>query len=227
MVAGNASPVSADGARSTALTPNGDGRSDYTAIRYRLRQNSLVTATVVDSAGAPVTTLFVEQKSAGQYEFLWDALGLADGRYGIVLSARNDIGIEATATVAVIVDRTLAGYGIVPQVFSPNGDGRLDTTHFQFALNATAQVSLSVRRGTKVVGQVFVGQLPAGPQAIEWNGRFRSRVGEHEYRADLSVTSPVTTVVQIASVRGRHDRSQAPAPQPGRISRSRSTSPPM
>ena len=90
-----------------------------------------MTASVVDSAGTPVTTLFVEQKSAGSYEFRWDALGLPDGRYGIVLTARNALGIETTATVAVIVDRTLAALSVEPRVFSPNGDGRLDTATFQ------------------------------------------------------------------------------------------------
>ena len=96
-------------------------------VSYRLREASLVTASVVDSVGAPVTTLFMEQKSAGPYEFAWDALGLPDGRYGIVLTARNALGIETTATVGVTVDRTLIGLSVEPQVFSPNGDGRLDT----------------------------------------------------------------------------------------------------
>jgi len=183
-------------ARPALITPNGDGRGDSTLVRYRLRESALVTATVVDAAGAPVTTLFVEQKLAGPYEFRWDAAGLVDGRYGIVLSARNELGIETTATIAVIVDRTLGGYRIVPQVFSPGRDGRLDTTRFRFVLNGPARVSLVVRRGSRMIGQVFSGPLTAGQQAIEWNGRFIRRVGESEYRADLRVTSTVATVSQ-------------------------------
>src|SRR6185436_300107 len=49
-------------ARPALITPNGDGLRESTAISYRLREASLVTATVVDSVGTPVTTLFVEQK---------------------------------------------------------------------------------------------------------------------------------------------------------------------
>ena len=128
---------------------------------------------------------------AGPYDFSWDALGLADGRYGIVLTARNALGIETTATVGVIVDRTLIGLSVEPRVLSPNGDGRLDTARFAFQLNGPAQVSLVVRRGTRTLGQVFAGQLEAGPQSIEWNGRFRRVVGEREYRADLRATSAV------------------------------------
>jgi hypothetical protein len=183
-------------ARPALITPNGDGRTESTLVRYRLREDALVTATVVDASGAPVTTLFVEQKTLGAYSFRWDAAGLPDGRYGIVLSARNALGIETTATIAVIVDRTLAAYRIVPQVFSPNRDGRLDTTHFRFTLNGAARVSIVVRRGSRGVGQVFSGRLNAGPQSIEWNGYFARRVGEREYRADVRVTSPVATVLQ-------------------------------
>jgi N-acetylmuramoyl-L-alanine amidase-like protein len=176
------------------ITPNGDGRNDSTLVRYRLREAATVTATLVDSIGTPVATLFVEAKTPGSYGFRWDATGIADGRYGIVLTARNAIGIETTATLAVIVDRTLAGFGVAPQVFSPNRDGRLDTTRFRFTLNNAARVTLTVRRGKRTLGQVFSGPLQPGPQSIEWNGRFARGVGEHEFRADLRVTSPVTTV---------------------------------
>jgi hypothetical protein len=181
-------------AKPALITPNGDGRNDSTLISYRIREPAIVTATLVDSVGIPLTTLFVESKTTGSYAFRWDATGIADGRYGIVLTARNAIGIETTATLAVIVDRTLAGFRVAPQVFSPNRDGRLDSTRFSFTLNGLARVTLTVRRGKKTLGQVFSGQLQPGPQRIDWNGRFRRGVGEHEFRADLSVTSPVATV---------------------------------
>jgi hypothetical protein len=176
------------------ITPNGDGRADSTLVRYRLREPSFVTGTLVDSVGTPVTTLFMEQKITGSYEYRWDAAGIPDGRYGIVITARNAIGVETTATLALTVDRTLAGYRVAPQVFSPNRDGRLDVTRFKFTLNAFARVDITVRRGTKTIGQVFAGPLEAGPHAVEWNGRFRRGVGEHEFRADIRATSLVTTV---------------------------------
>ncbi len=183
-------------ARPAVITPNGDGLRESTVVSYRLREASLVTATVVDSLGTPVTTLFVEQKSAGSYDFAWDAVGLPDGRYGVVLTARNALGIDTTATLSVVVDRTLIGLSVEPRVFSPNGDGRLDTATFQFQLYGPAQVSLIVRRGKRTIGRVFTGPLEAGPQTIEWNGRFRRLVGEREYRAELRATSAVTTTRQ-------------------------------
>jgi hypothetical protein len=186
-------------AKPALFTPNGDGKADSTLVRYQVREAAIVTGTLVDAFGNPVTTLFVESRTRGSYAFRWDAAGIADGRYGIVLTARNAIGIETTATLGVIVDRTAAGFQVSPQVFSPNNDGRLDTTRFSFTLDKPARVTLTVRRGKKSVGQVFSGQMQAGLQAIDWNGRFRRGVGEHEFRADLRVTSPVATVTSTVA----------------------------
>jgi hypothetical protein len=186
-------------ARPGQITPNGDGRNDSTLVRYRVREAATVTATLVDSTGLPLTTLFVESKTPGTYTFTWDAAGIADGRYGIVLAARNAIGVETTATLAIIVDRTLAGFTVAPQVFSPNGDGRLDRTKFRFTLYNPARVTLSIRRGKKTLGQIYSGMLQPGAQAIEWNGRFTRGIGEHEFQADIRATSPVTTLRDTAT----------------------------
>ena len=196
-------------AKPALFTPNGDGKADSTLVRYQVREPAIVTGTLVDAFGTPLTTLFVESKTKGSYAFRWDAAGIADGRYGIVLTARNAIGIETTATLAVIVDRTTAGFQVSPQVFSPNNDGRLDTTRFSFTLDKPARATLTIRRGKRSVGQVFSGQLQAGLQSIDWNGRFRRGVGEHEFRADLRVTSPVATVTSTRGVRDRHDRADS------------------
>jgi N-acetylmuramoyl-L-alanine amidase len=176
------------------ITPNGDGRNDSTLVRYRLREASTVSATLIDSVGTPLSTLFVESKTQGSYGFRWDAAGIADGRYGIVLTARNAIGVETTATLAIIVDRTLAAFNVAPQVFSPNHDGRLDTTRFKFTLYNLARVTLTVRRGKKTIGQVYSGALQPGVQSIEWNGRFTRGIGEHEFKADIRATTAVTTL---------------------------------
>ena len=186
-------------AKPALFTPNGDGKADSTLVRYQVREPAIVTGTLVDAFGAPVTTLFVESRTKGSYAFRWDATGIADGRYGIVLTARNAIGIETTATLAVIVDRTTAGFQVSPQVFSPNNDGRLDTTRFSFTLDKPARATLTIRRGKRAVGQVFSGPLQPGLQSIDWNGRFRRGVGEHEFRADLRVTSPVATVTSTVA----------------------------
>jgi hypothetical protein len=183
-------------ARPTLITPNGDGRQETTTVQYRLTAPATVTATVIDAAGAPLATLFSVRKLAGRHSFRWDGAGVPDGRYGIVIAARNDVGIETTATVTIIVNRVLVGIRVVPQVFSPNADGRWDTTKFRFGLNGPARVTVSVLRKGKTLGQVFAGPREGGPQAIEWNGRFGSRLGAGEYKAVVRATTPVSTVVQ-------------------------------
>jgi hypothetical protein len=165
-------------------------------VEYRITAPATVTATVVDSLGAPLATLFTQSKLAGRHTFRWDGAGVPDGRYGILLSARSAAGIETTATVTVIVNRALVGVRIVPQVFSPNADGRWDTTQFRFGLNGPARVAVSVQRKGKTLGQVFAGPRLGGPQAIAWNGRFAGRLGAGEYKVVVRATTPVSTVVQ-------------------------------
>jgi hypothetical protein len=183
-------------ARPALITPNGDGRQETTTVEYRLTAPATVTATVVDAAGAPLATLFSVPRLAGRYSFRWDGAGVPDGRYGIVISARNNVGIETIATVTVIVNRALVGLRVVPQVFSPNADGRWDTTKVRFGLNGPARVTVSILRKGKTLGQVFAGPREGGPQAIEWNGRFGGRLGQGEYKAVVRATTPVSTVVQ-------------------------------
>ena len=128
----------------------------------------------------------------------------------MTLTARNALGIETTATMAVIVDRTLAGFDVAPHVFSPNNDGRLDTANFGFTLNNPARVTLNLRRGSRLVGQVFSGALTAGAQSIVWNGRFaagrRARVPGRCPR-DLDGRDRAAD----GRVRHRHDRAEAQA----------------
>jgi hypothetical protein len=183
-------------ARPALITPNGDGKQEATTIHYRLLAPATVTATVVDATGVPLATLFSLPKPKGSHTFRWDGAGVPDGRYGIVISARDALGIETTATVTVIVNRTLVGLRVVPQVFSPNADGRWDSTKFRFGLNGPARVTVSVERKRKTLGQVFSGPRLGGPQAIDWNGRFGRRLGSGEYVAVVRATTPVSTVVQ-------------------------------
>ena len=198
-------------ARPALITPNGDGRQETTTVEYRITAPATVTATVVDSLGAPLATLFTQSKLAGRHTFRWDGAGVPDGRYGILLSARSAAGIETTATVTVIVNRALVGVRIVPQVFSPNADGRWDTTQFRFGLNGPARVAVSVQRKGKTLGQVFAGPRLGGPQAIEWNGRFAGRLGAGEYKVVVRATTPVSTVVQVGRFRAGSGRTQAAA----------------
>jgi hypothetical protein len=182
------------------ITPNGDGHDDSTLVRYRIREPAVVTATLVDAFGTPITTLFVQSKTTGSYAFRWDATGIADGRYGIVLTARNAIGIETTATLAVIVDRTLAGFQVSPQIFSPNRDGRLDPGDAHDpSWQADARPGLLGTYAGGAAGDRLERALPARGRRARVSGR----PARHLSGGDRQ---------EHRGVRDRHDRPAAEAP---------------
>jgi hypothetical protein len=176
-------------AKPATFTPNGDSQADSTVISYTLSLASTVTATLRDASGATLATLFVEQKKAGRQSFKFTATGVADGRYSVVLNARSPSGREANAVVPIVVDRTLAAFSVAPEVYSPNGDHRLDELRFGFVLAAPAHVKL-------VAGKelVYEGDLAAGVQELRWDGRLR----DGKYAAVLEATGPFGTRGQTA-----------------------------
>ena len=182
------------GATPTTLTPNGDGVTDAARVTYRISVPATVTATLTTPSGAIVAALFSEPKAAGTHSFLFNAEGVIDGTYRIVLSARTN-GREVRATVPILVSRTLARAAIAPAVFSPNGDGRMDTLEIGFELSSPATVRLRVMRGKASVAPVFAGPLSQGPQRLTWDGRKRiGRLVDGAYAAELTVTDAFTTI---------------------------------
>ncbi|MFN2467424.1 MAG: N-acetylmuramoyl-L-alanine amidase [Gaiellaceae bacterium] len=154
----------------SVVSPNGDGQADETTVSYTLARAASVTARVLDAAGAEVVTLFADQRqSARRQSWKWAPEALPDGVYTLALSARDSDG-TAAAQLTVVVDRTLARFGVQPAVFSPDGDGVDDTIAFSFELAAPALVSLRVVQYGRSVALAAVGFLAAGPQEIAWDG---------------------------------------------------------
>jgi N-acetylmuramoyl-L-alanine amidase-like protein/flagellar hook capping protein FlgD len=180
------------------VTPNGDGRGDAATLSYRLTAPALVTATVLDSFGDTVQTLFSQRKTAGTQTFVWSGVSLPDGRYRLVLAARDDRGAQVQSTHLVSVDRTLASFVASAPAISPNGDGRLDGLDFSFRLNAAAHVQLRILRAGALVATPFEGDLPAGPQRLPWDG---GGLQDGRYTAVVVATDSLMTVKQSVFVR--------------------------
>jgi len=180
------------------VTPNGDGRGDEAKVSYRISAPALVTASVLDSLGDTVATLFSQRRPAGQSEFVWSEVGLLDGRYRLSLVAKDDRGKQVQSTLQLYVDRTLAGFAASAQAISPNGDGRFDTLDYSFQLNAPAHVRLRILRGSSVVATPIDTALVAGPQRLTWDG---SGLPDGRYSAVLSATDSLLTVKQSLIVR--------------------------
>jgi N-acetylmuramoyl-L-alanine amidase len=180
------------------VTPNGDGRSDEAKVTYRVSVPALVTATVLDSLGDTVATLFSQRRPAGASEFGWSDVALPDGRYRLLLVAKDDRGKQVQSTVQLYVDRTLAGFAADAPAISPNGDGRFDSLDYAFQLNAAAHVRLRILRGTSVVATPLEADLAAGPQHLTWDG---AGLPDGRYSAVLSATDSLITVKQSVLVR--------------------------
>jgi hypothetical protein len=180
------------------VTPNGDGRGDEVKLSYRLTAPALVTATVLDSTGAVVATLFKQQRRAGTNTFVWADVTLPDGRYSLSLTARDTLGKQVQSAIPLSVDRTLAAFAASAPAISPNGDGRLDSLLFSFQLQAPARVQLRILSGATAVATPLDTSLGSGAQQLAWDG---GRLPDGRYSAVVSATDSLMTVKQSLIVR--------------------------
>jgi hypothetical protein len=179
------------------ITPNGDGQTDSSTISYTLSTPATVTATLLAPDGRQLSVLFTQQRQAGKQSFKFTATGVPDGRYQIVLSAA-DGKTTATATVAVLVDRTIQGFALDPRAFSPNGDGVQDDISFRFVVVQPAEVRLDVAQRGASLAEVYSAQLAPGAQTVTWNG---AGVKDGTYAALLTASNAVGAVTHTLSFR--------------------------
>jgi hypothetical protein len=211
--------------RKSVLTPNGDGVADKMRISFGLTTPATVDVTVLDSAGNVVATPADERPlGAGSSTVVWDGMGsgvlVPDGHYTVRVLARSPAQ-EASASRAIVVDRTLGFLTVSPSAFSPNGDGRLDVVEVGFDLTRSAEVQARVMAGTKTVAQVAAGSFDAGHQELVWNGlgstgpfpdgiyravvQATTTLGTRElrYSFGLDTTRPVVKILSARRTDGR------------------------
>jgi len=153
------------------ISPDGDGVDDALAISYTLASRASVTATVKDSTGAVVATLFTSQvQAARKQSFAYGAAELPDGTYTLSIAAVSTDGRSGRLESPFAIDRTLSGLALTTTVLTPNGDGADDTIGISFTLATDAQVTVQVEQAGSSVASVFSGLLPAGPSQIVWDG---------------------------------------------------------
>ena len=91
---------------------------------------------------------------------------------------------------------------VIPPVFSPNGDGRDDAVSFAFRLARSAQISIDVKRSSRVVATVFSGVATVGDQSTTWDGRLPSGpIADGTYSAAVTVVSPFGTTTRALPLR--------------------------
>jgi hypothetical protein len=171
-------------------------------IRYRLTAAATVTATLRDSAGKQLATLFTGARRAGRQSFSFAADRLAEGRYRIVLAAATVDGQQAAATAVLRVDRTVTDFAADTPVLARSAS----TVTFTFSVNSRpARVTLRIQRGSSTVATLANAEYQPGPQGVAWDGRGPSgrRVRPGPYAAVLRATSSIATVTLITPLRVR------------------------
>jgi flagellar hook assembly protein FlgD len=184
-------------AKPATISPDGDGTADRATVAYSLTASAQVTAVLRGSDGRTLSTLFSQQQRAGKHSFTFAADAIADGRYTILLSA-TDGKTTVSASLPLVVDRTFSKLAVRPPVFSPNGDGRLDTVTLAFQLSRPAHVRIDIKRGGRVLATLSDGDDPAGDATVTWDG---SHLADGRYTVVVTTTSPIGTTMHSASVR--------------------------
>jgi hypothetical protein len=189
--------IKSPSAKPRTITPNGDGQTDSSVISYTLSAPATVTATLRSPSAAQLAVLFSQAKRPGKQSFRFTAAGIPDGRYEIVLTATDGVA-TVTATVPVLVDRTVRGFTAAPGAVSPNGDGMRDELSFSFELVRPASVRLDVTRAGRAVTSVYSAALRTGAQTVSWNP---AGVADGRYSGVLTATNELGTVTHTTAFR--------------------------
>ena len=188
------------------LTPNDDGVSESVGVTYSLTTSATVKVEVVSLADTVVRSLVTGQLYRGGSRTLtWDGTSsggtmVNDGRYRMRVTAESP-GQTAVRMRDVLVDRTLGHVALAPTPFSPNADGRLETTRISFTLARRADVRVRIMNGTrKLAGVTPIVSMAAGPRTLTWNGRNQYGVvpdGTYVARVEATGTTLGTRVLTV------------------------------
>ena len=181
----------------SVVSPNGDGVGDSARIDYFLSASAPVTLTLADAGDHQLATLFSGVVGQGSHSFVWNQVGVPDGRYSITILAGSTTGKRVTRKTTFYVDRTLAQPKLSAAALSPNGDGLFDSTALSFRLNAGAAVRVELWRAQKLVGTLLAQTLGVGVAQVPWDGTLGGkRVPDGSYDLVLKVKDALTTVTQ-------------------------------
>jgi hypothetical protein len=113
------------------LSPNGDGRHDFTVIAFRIKKDDQVTVSIVTKQGDEVSELASDRRlGRGRHRFRWNGRTaggavVPDGEYHVRIRLRRQ-GRSVTSPRKIFVDTTpprpVVRY-VSPEAISPDGAG--------------------------------------------------------------------------------------------------------
>lgn len=143
-------------------TPAADGTFTPASVAFTISGTAHVTAQVLDGNRSVIATPFDQNLPAGPASFALDPTALPDGRYTLALTATPPKGAPASATLPLVVDRTLTGVAV-----AAGADG---TTELSFTLSQAVAVHVEVQQSGTVVAPLFDGPLGTGSHTLAWDG---------------------------------------------------------
>jgi flagellar hook assembly protein FlgD len=146
----------------SVFTPATDGTFAAATVTFTLSGAAQLAAQVLDASNNVVATPFDQPLLAGAGSFTFDPTALPDGRYTLDLAATPEKGNGATASVPIVVDRTLSGLAVAPGV-----DG---TTALSFTLSQAVAVRVEVQQRGVAVATLYDGTLGTGSHTLVWDG---------------------------------------------------------
>jgi len=136
--------------------------------------------------------------ASAPYTLTYTISSLVDGAHTVkVISCSTNASAcsgPASATVSFTAKSLHPRVTTVsPSVFSPNGDGRFDTTKVTYYLPVREYVYFQVRNGANAIvrGPIYGGTLSAGTHSFTWNGILnnRTKAGNGVYKIELNTGS--------------------------------------
>ncbi|MEO8359207.1 MAG: FlgD immunoglobulin-like domain containing protein [Vicinamibacteria bacterium] len=127
--------------------------------------------------------------------FDWDTTGFADGEYVLKLTFCDASGNRTTAERRMRLDRSSPRLAVreVQSLFSPNGDGQLDTAAAAIDVLQSSILSAVIRAGSEngpVARTLFASrQTPTGRLELSWDGRTDGGVTVSDGRYFLAVSA--------------------------------------
>jgi flagellar hook assembly protein FlgD len=143
------------------ITPAPDGSGSTSTVSFSINAAAHVTAQLVDANGAIAATPLDEQRAAGVNTFTLDVTGVPDGRYTLDISARPVKGVGASATLPIVVDRSISGIAVAVE------PGQVSLS---FTLTQAVAVHVEVQRHGIVVATLWDGTLGTGGHTLDWDG---------------------------------------------------------
>jgi len=103
----------------------------------------------------------------------WNTFGL-EGKYTIRLTALDTAGnkkVTSVQTTIGVKSSCIKDVSIVPRIFSPNNDGKLDAVNINYELSADCSIKAEIRDSMGLVRKSFtLGIQQAGGHVLVWSG---------------------------------------------------------